>query len=75
MLVKQAIRDVSLSIAKTMEDKLGWSMTFSRAAEDMILNVMEKCAPAYPHLKTLADYRNLNLRAGGSLDTVRDHAL
>jgi exonuclease III len=83
VLVKQAIREVSLSmgkerkhnIAKTMEDKLGWSMTFLRAAEDTRLNVMEKCALAYPHLSTLADYRNPNLRAGGSLDAVRDHVM
>ena len=55
--------------ARTVEDKLGWSMTFLRAAE------MERCALAYGHLGTLVDHRNLNLRADGGLQSVRNHVV
>jgi hypothetical protein len=83
LLAKQAIREVSLTmgrerrhnVAQTEEDKLGWTLTFLRAAEDIRLFMMERCALAYPHLSTLVDFRNPNLRAGGGLEAVRNHAV
>ena len=83
LLLKQAIREVSITMgrqmrhdaAKTKEDKLGWTMTFLRAAEEVRLKTMEKCALAYPYLTGLVKHQNPNIRANGGLDGVREHAV
>jgi hypothetical protein len=61
--------------ARTKEDRLGWTMMFLRAAEEVRVTSMEKCALAYPSLAEIVDYRNPNLRSSGDLEKVRDHAV
>lgn len=83
MLLKQAIRDVSVTMGRqlqhnatiTTDDEVGWTLDFFRSAEDDRFNVMEKCALAYPKLATLADYRNPIVRKEASPDAAGDHAV
>lgn len=58
-----------------IEDRLGWTLRFLRAAEAIRLNAMERCAKAYPVLRTLADPANPLLREGAGLEAVRAHAV
>ena len=48
--------------AETAEDKLGWAMTFLRAAEQGRIGTMLKCQAAYPHLATLCGAPHAELR-------------
>ncbi len=82
-LLKRAIRDVTEAMAEekveitanSVEDKLGWTIRFLRAAEEASLGRMARCAAAYPFLSELVACDDVNLRAGTSLNRVRDHAL
>jgi hypothetical protein len=83
VLLKQAIKDTTRTMgreqtynaAKTTEDRLGWTIMFIRAVEDVSLTAMQRHALAYPHLAKLVDHRNPNLRLNGGLDVVRKHAI
>ena len=70
ILMKEALSEVSIrmseeklaDVAKIDEDKLGWSMTFLRAAENINLKTMKKCVDAYPYLKSLCNTEDPNFR-------------
>ena len=82
-LLKRAIQEVTdkmhheiqATAAETKDDQLGWTMRFLRAAEEVRIGSMLKCAAAYPHLKELADPRDPNARCAGRLNRIRDHAV
>ena len=67
--------DGEIETAETLEDRLGWTIRFLRAAEDVRLQVMERCAQAYPRLRDMADARNPLCRERGMLSPVRAHAV
>ena len=83
VLIKKAIREASWrthaqsrAVAATNDsDKLGWTMRFLRAAEELRLHAMRKCAAAYAVLGTLVNIEDPNLRVSNGLRKVRDHAL
>ena len=83
VLIKRAIVEVTRRMqveaahlrAESSDDKLGWAMRYVRAAEDIRMGAMRKCVAAYPHLATLANPDNPNVRVGAGLDKVRQHAL
>ena len=83
MLVKQAIADVTKKMqleskvaqAESSDDKLGWTMRFIRAAEEVRMTTMRRCVAAYPHLRTLADPSDPNVRLGSGLEMLRHHAI
>ena len=61
--------------SKSTDDKLGFTIRFLRAAQEVRLPSMESCTVQYPFLATLADYRDPNLRNSGKLEAVRSHAM
>lgn len=83
VLVKQAIEEVTLAMRKeahadatsTPDDKLGWTMRFLRAAEEVRVVAMERCLATYPVLSTLITGCNPDLRSNGGLSKVREHAI
>ena len=82
VLVKQAMREVTVTIqraskakATTTDDKLGWTMRFLRAMEDVRLNTASVCVRAYPRLRELANPDNPNARLQSGLAAVRQHAI
>ena len=83
VLIKQAIREVSRAMdseksrqrAESTDDKLGWTMRFIRASEELRMTTLRKCVEAYPHLATLTDAENPNNRLGAGLQNVRRYAV
>jgi hypothetical protein len=83
LLLKKAIEGVTVtmhregcaSAAATPDDKLGWTVRFIRAAEEIRVRTMERCIDSYPHLLTLVEGLSPNLRIGSGLAKVRMHAL
>ena len=51
------------------------SMTFLRAAENINLKTMKKCADAYPYLKSLCNPEDPNLRISNDFLQIKDHAV
>ena len=83
LLAKQAIVQVTRKLqlemkeaqAESTDDKLGCTMRFIRAAEELRMGTMRKCISAYPYLRTLADPENPNTRINDGLRPVREHAI
>jgi len=50
-------------------------MTFLRAAENINLKTMKKCADAYPYLKSLCNPDNLNIRISNDFLQIKEHAV
>ena len=83
ILMKEALSEVSIrmsgeelaDVAKNDEDKLGWSMTFLRAAKNINLKTMKKCADAYPSLKSLCNPEDPNLRISNVFLQIKEHAV
>ena len=83
LLIKQSIADVTkkmqleanIARAESTDDKLGWTMRFIRASEEVRMITMRRCVDAYPHLGTLADPGDPNIRTGIGLDGLRQHAI
>ena len=82
VLLKHSIRQVTqdmsrenqINIAQTEDDKLGWIMSFIRAAEENRVARMEKCVKAYPHLGVITRARP-DVRTSLEMNAVRDHAV
>ena len=82
-LIKRAMKEISsqmtsevhVSKAESLEDQLGWTMRFIKAAQHVRLSTMEKCARAYPYLAELVSPSDPLLREGSRLDSVRWHAV
>ena len=82
-LLKRAVKDVTLRMraeshvlpADSGDDRLGWTIRFIRSAEEVRLVTMDKCVKAYPHLRSMADPNDPNVREGYSLTKVRNHAV
>ena len=80
---KQAIREVSETIAREVQaedgantsDKLGTTMRFLRAMEREQMGTMRRCALEYPFLATLADPQNPIARSTTALGQVKAHAV
>ena len=83
VLMKKAIREVTLTMgkerrreqSKSTDDKLGFTIRFLRAAQEVRMRSMENCVPEYPFLVTLADHRDPNIRSSRKIAAVRAHAL
>ena len=84
-ILKQAIRAVTRRMAferappaaseASVDDKLGWTMRFLRAAEQGHTTVVSRCLEAYPALRDLVpNPYALDLAARGHLDAIRRHA-
>jgi hypothetical protein len=67
--------EARVTAAETKDDQLGWTMRFLRAAEEVRISSMQKCAAAYPYLKELADPADPNSRCAGKLQGIREHAV
>ena len=65
----------NIDMARTEDDKLGYTIRFMRAAEKIDMFAMEKCIAAYPHLGSLVNSRDPSFRNKEGLATVRAHAL
>ena len=82
-LVKRAMREVSsqlmvelkVTTAESLDDQLDWTMRFIRAAQQVRISTMEKCAKAYPYLAELVSPQDPLVREGSNLDAVRSHAV
>ena len=59
--------------AITTEDKLGWAMSFLRAADEVNLPRMAARAQACPRPAALVDAGNPNLRASSDMRVLREH--
>ena len=83
LLLKEATREVAETMASeqqcikaiSAEDKLGWTLRLLRAAEEVQLTTMARCADSYPYLAELVNVKNPNARSGDGLRRVREHAL
>ena len=83
LLAKQAIAEVTRKVqletkealAESCDDRLGWTMRFIRAAEELRMGKMRRCANVYPHIATLANPEDPNLRISAQLNELRQHAL
>ena len=68
-------REGNLARAETPEDKLGWTVSFVRAAENVNLHQMRLCALAYPLLATYVPVEDPNARLHARMAQIKDHAL
>ncbi len=83
LLLKEATREVAETMASeqqcikaiSAEDKFGWTLRLLRAAEEVQLTTMARCADSYPYLAELVNVKNPNARSGDGLRRVREHAL
>ena len=62
-------------LAIGVDDKLGWTMSCIRAAEDVNLNRVRMCVRIYPHLATYICPDDPNARASDAMPKLRDHAM
>jgi len=83
LLVKRAMHTVSqhmrqeglIAQAAGADDKLGWTMSYIRAAESVNVHRMQCCACAYPQLADFINPSNPNARDHPNMHAVREHAL
>eukprot|EP00959_Pyramimonas_sp_CCMP1952_P154994 3242730-Pyramimonas_sp.AAC.1 len=64
-----------IDVAHSAEDRVGWGMTFIRAAEKVSLSLMRKCALAYPRLCELCAVSDPNLRPRPDFRKVQGHVV
>ena len=76
-VTRQMERENATEEVASTDDKLGWTMTFLRAAEgpNVRMGVMQKCVKAYPRLGELVNARSPILDATGEIRKIRDHAV
>ena len=60
--------------AEGVDDQIGWTMAFIRAAERVQVHRMAQCAAAYPHLHSLINADDPNARSSPRMALVREHA-
>ena len=83
VLLKRAIREVSECMQQEgsapsstePEDRLGLTMAYLRAVEDLHIDRARRLAQAYPHLRTLVDPDALAAHEHAGLRLIRDHAV
>ena len=83
IILKRAMRTVAQTmhregvIVQKMErdDQVGWTMSFLRAAEEVNLTRMQKCAQAYPYIATQVPPNDPNARLHRGMAALREHAL
>ena len=83
VLIKRAMHTVAQGMRRQeyhsravgTDDKLGWVLSFIRAAEKVNLRRMRECAKAYPHITSFIDPENPEARSSSSMWNLRDHAL
>ncbi|CAK0851772.1 unnamed protein product [Prorocentrum cordatum] len=81
LLMKEAMRQVTTTMnamsqaaaAVTTEDKLGWAMSFLRAADEVNLPRTSARAQAHALLAALADAGNPTLRTSSDTRVLREH--
>jgi hypothetical protein len=56
-------------------DKLGTTMQFIRAAEQVNLRVMASCVKDYPHITSIVGTPNPETRSSPAMETLRQHAV
>ena len=60
--------------AKSVDDKLSWTMIFIRAAQTLNIRRMERAAAAYPYITTFVQARDPNARIHPNFRELRNHA-
>ena len=76
-VTRQMEKEGMAKLAESTDDKLGWTMTFLRAAEGpkVKMEVMKRCVKAYPKLGTLVNHENPIIGVSGEMKVIRDHAV
>jgi len=83
VLLKKAVHTVTRRMHKegltaapeSTGDKLGCTLSFIRAAEDLNMHRMRRCAQSYPELARYVHPDNPNARLGSGMHQLREHAL
>ena len=83
VLIKRAMHTTAKGVALEsaeklkhgMDDKLGWVLSFIRAAEKVNMTRMAACAKAYPHIATFVAPSNPEARSTRGMWELRGHAV
>jgi hypothetical protein len=68
-------RGVAADNTAEVDDALGWTMRFLRAAEAQKMATMRRCVEAYPRLGQLVEWQTTDLRLRGGLAPIRQQAV
>lgn len=74
-VTKRMWKENIIAQAKEIDDKLGWTMSFIRAAEAVNLSRMAPCAQACPHLTSFVNPADPNARLRAKFAALRLHAV